>query len=204
MSLCVSVWRRFEAEKILDRNQDGQFLMRTSQSTEGIYALAVSYVSLPFLSLPLSLSPSLSLSLSLPFTLSSLTLPLPPLSSLLLLSLLSLLSLSLLPPFFFNPLLGHPPSPPLSYPSHILHILFFLWQAHSFSLLNKFFIPARYSTVDLCIYCITFIQAQRSSQSLSDSDGLLNKKTDHLWQTLLPNSSRASQRESPDTHMIVT
>lgn len=33
---------RFEAEKILDRNQDGQFLMRTSQSTEGIYALAVS------------------------------------------------------------------------------------------------------------------------------------------------------------------
>ena len=102
--LCLCV-RRFEAEKILDRNQDGQFLMRTSQSTEGIYALAVSYVSLPFLSLPLSLSPSLSLSLSLPFTLSSLTLPLPPLSSLLLLSLLSLLSLSLLPPFFFNPLL---------------------------------------------------------------------------------------------------
>jgi c-src tyrosine kinase len=34
---------RFEAEKILDRNQDGQFLMRTSQSTEGIYALAVSH-----------------------------------------------------------------------------------------------------------------------------------------------------------------
>ena len=35
---------RFDAEKLLDRNQDGQFLLRTSQNTRGVYALAVRYV----------------------------------------------------------------------------------------------------------------------------------------------------------------
>ncbi len=32
---------RLEAEKLLDRNQDGQFLFRTSQNTKGVYALAL-------------------------------------------------------------------------------------------------------------------------------------------------------------------
>ena len=32
---------RLEAEKLLDRNQDGQFLLRESQNTEGVYALAL-------------------------------------------------------------------------------------------------------------------------------------------------------------------
>ena len=32
---------RLDAEKLLDRNQDGQFLLRASQNTQGVYALAV-------------------------------------------------------------------------------------------------------------------------------------------------------------------
>jgi len=32
---------RLDAEKLLDRNWEGQFLLRTSQSTKGIYALAM-------------------------------------------------------------------------------------------------------------------------------------------------------------------
>ena len=32
---------RLEAEKLLDRNQDGQFLLRESQHTKGVYALAL-------------------------------------------------------------------------------------------------------------------------------------------------------------------
>ena len=35
---------RLESEKLLDRNQDGQFLFRTSQNTKGIYALALRLV----------------------------------------------------------------------------------------------------------------------------------------------------------------
>lgn len=35
---------RLEAEKLLDRNQDGQFLFRTSQNTKGKYALAIRWV----------------------------------------------------------------------------------------------------------------------------------------------------------------
>ena len=34
---------RLEAEKLLDRNQDGQFLLRESQHTKGVYALALRY-----------------------------------------------------------------------------------------------------------------------------------------------------------------
>lgn len=32
---------RLDAEKLLDRNRDGQFLLRTSQNTKGVYALAI-------------------------------------------------------------------------------------------------------------------------------------------------------------------
>lgn len=32
---------RLDAEKLLDRNHEGQFLLRTSQNTKGVYALAV-------------------------------------------------------------------------------------------------------------------------------------------------------------------
>ena len=35
---------RLDAEKLLDRNQDGQFLLRTSQNTQGVYALAIRWV----------------------------------------------------------------------------------------------------------------------------------------------------------------
>ncbi|KAL5473852.1 hypothetical protein EMCRGX_G028414 [Ephydatia muelleri] len=33
---------RFDAEKLLDRNKDGQFLLRAGQHPQGVYALAVS------------------------------------------------------------------------------------------------------------------------------------------------------------------
>lgn len=32
---------RLDAEKLLDRNRDGQFLLRISQNTKGVYALAL-------------------------------------------------------------------------------------------------------------------------------------------------------------------
>lgn len=32
---------RLDAEKLLDRNKDGQFLLRISQNTKGVYALAM-------------------------------------------------------------------------------------------------------------------------------------------------------------------
>ena len=32
---------RLDAEKLLDRNQDGHFLLRISQNTKGVYALAI-------------------------------------------------------------------------------------------------------------------------------------------------------------------
>lgn len=32
---------RFDAEKLLDRNKDGQFLLRAGQHPKGVYALAV-------------------------------------------------------------------------------------------------------------------------------------------------------------------
>lgn len=32
---------RLDAEKLLDRNTGGQFLLRTSQNTNGVYALAI-------------------------------------------------------------------------------------------------------------------------------------------------------------------
>ena len=32
---------RFDAEKLLDRNKDGQFLLRAGQHPQGVYALAV-------------------------------------------------------------------------------------------------------------------------------------------------------------------
>ncbi len=32
---------RLDAEKLLDRNQEGQFLLRVSQNTKGVYALAM-------------------------------------------------------------------------------------------------------------------------------------------------------------------
>lgn len=35
---------RLDAEKLLDRNLDGQFLLRTSQNTKGVYALALRQV----------------------------------------------------------------------------------------------------------------------------------------------------------------
>lgn len=34
---------RLDAEKLLDRNWDGQFLLRTSQNTKGVFALAIRY-----------------------------------------------------------------------------------------------------------------------------------------------------------------
>ena len=38
---------RLDAEKLLDRNLDGQFLLRTSQNTKGVYALALRQVGGP-------------------------------------------------------------------------------------------------------------------------------------------------------------
>ena len=35
---------RLDAEKLLDRNTEGQFLLRTSQNTKGVYALAMRLV----------------------------------------------------------------------------------------------------------------------------------------------------------------
>ena len=35
---------RLDAEKLLDRNRDGQFLLRISQNTKGVYALGVRWV----------------------------------------------------------------------------------------------------------------------------------------------------------------